>query len=254
MELNLGTQISGLRRSCGLTQEQLAGRLNVTFQAVSKWETGASCPDVALLPEIADVFGVTVDTLFGREAQAPFGLGEVDDLPWPDDDTLHAVLYRGHVLVREQGLFSCPRERSLVDFHYDGPALNVRSAFGVQCGDVAGDVTAGDSVSCGNVRGSVSAGDGAECGMVGGSVRAGDGVTCGEVAGNVTAGDSVECGDVYGDLSAGDGVECGNVSGSVRAGDNVTCGDVSGDVSGERVTCGTIQGNVRAESVRQTRE
>lgn len=236
MEQNLGARIAELRRGAGLTQEQLAEQLGVKFQAVSKWETGVSCPDVTLLPQIADTFGVAVDSLFGRET-AGFGLGEVEDLPWPDDDTLHAVLYRGHVLVKEQGLFSCARERSQVDFHYDGPALDVHSAFAVTCGDVAGDVTAGDGVTCGDVGGSVSAGDGAECGNVEGSVTAGDSVSCGEVSGNV---------------SAGDGVECGEVSGSVRAGDGVTCGNVGCDVSGERVECGDVGGNIRAETVHCT--
>ena len=47
-----------------MTQEQLAGKLGLTFQAVSKWETGLSCPDIALLPQLAEIFGVTVDQFF----------------------------------------------------------------------------------------------------------------------------------------------------------------------------------------------
>ncbi|MBR4953711.1 MAG: helix-turn-helix transcriptional regulator, partial [Oscillospiraceae bacterium] len=63
----LSTNIARLRKEHALTQDALAGKLGVTYQAVSKWENGASCPDVMLLPEIADIFNVTVDNLFGRE-------------------------------------------------------------------------------------------------------------------------------------------------------------------------------------------
>jgi len=59
-------RIGQLRKQKGLTQEQLASRLGVTSQAVSKWENELSCPDVALLPVISDLFGISVDELFGR--------------------------------------------------------------------------------------------------------------------------------------------------------------------------------------------
>ncbi|MEK3779401.1 LamG-like jellyroll fold domain-containing protein [Paenibacillus sp. FSL R5-0810] len=55
-----------LRKQLGLTQEQLAGWLGVTYQAVSKWENGQSCPDIMLIPMLADLFGITIDELFGR--------------------------------------------------------------------------------------------------------------------------------------------------------------------------------------------
>ena len=47
-----------------MTQEELAEKLNIGFQAVSKWETGTTTPDIALLPKIALYFGVSMDTLF----------------------------------------------------------------------------------------------------------------------------------------------------------------------------------------------
>lgn len=61
----LGRRISELRKEKGWTQEQLAEMLNVSPQAVSKWENGNSCPDITLLPVIAKLFSVTVDDLFG---------------------------------------------------------------------------------------------------------------------------------------------------------------------------------------------
>lgn len=59
-----GKRIRGYRLHRNLTQERLAELLNVTAQAVSKWETGVSCPDIALLPRLSAELGVTLDELF----------------------------------------------------------------------------------------------------------------------------------------------------------------------------------------------
>ena len=67
MEQTLGKRIAANRKGLGLTQEQLAERLGVTAQAVSKWENDQSCPDITILPQLADIFGVSVDALLGRE-------------------------------------------------------------------------------------------------------------------------------------------------------------------------------------------
>lgn len=61
--MNIGNNISALRKKKGITQEELANELGVSAQAVSKWENNSSCPDVSLLTEIADYFGVSVDSL-----------------------------------------------------------------------------------------------------------------------------------------------------------------------------------------------
>ena len=78
----VGRIINERRRERGMTQEQLAEKLGVTYQAVSKWENGLACPDIALLPVIAGVFDTTVDALFGLEAKKAGGTQE--GLPWED--------------------------------------------------------------------------------------------------------------------------------------------------------------------------
>ncbi|MDR0897427.1 MAG: helix-turn-helix domain-containing protein [Oscillospiraceae bacterium] len=70
MELHLGPNIRALRLQKGVSQEALAGQLGVTFQAVSKWETGVTAPDIALLPELAVYFGVPIDDLFALSEAA----------------------------------------------------------------------------------------------------------------------------------------------------------------------------------------
>ena len=62
--MELGNKIKQLRHKSGLTQEQLASRLGVSAQAVSKWETDVTMPDITLLPMIAAEFGISIDELF----------------------------------------------------------------------------------------------------------------------------------------------------------------------------------------------
>ena len=63
----LGKKIAEARRRARLTQNDLAARVGVTAQAVSKWEQGRSCPDIAILDEIADALGISLFELLGME-------------------------------------------------------------------------------------------------------------------------------------------------------------------------------------------
>lgn len=64
--MNIAANIARLRKERGMTQEALAEVIGVSSQTISKWETCVTYPDVALLPVLADVFGVTIDALYGR--------------------------------------------------------------------------------------------------------------------------------------------------------------------------------------------
>lgn len=59
----IGSRIAKWRKEKGLTQEELAAKLGVSAQAVSKWENDISCPDISLLPQLVRVLGVTADEL-----------------------------------------------------------------------------------------------------------------------------------------------------------------------------------------------
>lgn len=63
MEMTLGKRIAALRKEKELKQDDLAGMLDVSPQAVSKWENDQTCPDISLLPKLARILGVTVDEL-----------------------------------------------------------------------------------------------------------------------------------------------------------------------------------------------
>ena len=61
--MNIGKIITDKRKSLGLTQQALAEKLNISFQAVSKWENGTSYPDVTILPLLAANLKVSIDSL-----------------------------------------------------------------------------------------------------------------------------------------------------------------------------------------------
>ena len=65
----IGKNIKALRTRGGLTQEELAGKLDISYQAVSKWENGVTAPDISLLPSLAEVLGTSIDALLGYAAE-----------------------------------------------------------------------------------------------------------------------------------------------------------------------------------------
>lgn len=69
MALSIGGNIKKLRAEKGVTQEQLAERLSITYQSVSKWENNVTSPDLYLIPVIADYFEISIDELFQPNMQ-----------------------------------------------------------------------------------------------------------------------------------------------------------------------------------------
>lgn len=71
MESSMGKRIADLRKKKGLTQDQLAEQFSVSAQAVSKWENDISCPDIMMLPQLADFFHISIDELLrGRQEES----------------------------------------------------------------------------------------------------------------------------------------------------------------------------------------
>lgn len=92
--MDIGDKIRKLRKLHGVTQESLGDYLGISAQAVSRWESGACCPDIELLPSLAEFFDVTTDELLGidrskalqviraclTETEKMFELGEYDKI------------------------------------------------------------------------------------------------------------------------------------------------------------------------------
>ena len=70
--MDLGKKIKELRRTHNITQERLAEEMGVTAQAVCKWESGRTMPDITLLPELSVFFGITIDELFELTEDSQF--------------------------------------------------------------------------------------------------------------------------------------------------------------------------------------
>ena len=89
IEQTLGKRIMENRKRLKLTQEQLAEMLGVTAQAVSKWENDQSCPDIAMLPKLADIFGISTDVLLGHLNEDKCFEGEVVEEEEQENDGIH---------------------------------------------------------------------------------------------------------------------------------------------------------------------
>lgn len=97
MQLNLGIKIRELRYRDGRTQEAIAEALGVTAQAVSRWESGGSYPDMEMIPSIANYFGVTIDELFGYHNDRERKINAIIDRA---DREIRAV---GNLLEKDNG-------------------------------------------------------------------------------------------------------------------------------------------------------
>jgi|GEM_PF-155243 len=272
--------INALRKEKGFTQDSLAEKLGISFQAVSKWETGQSCPDITMLPLLADIFNVTVDALFAIErpvpddvpvpnAPQPFADSSID---WADDGKLRAVVFQGRKRlmepVEEAGKFT-------LELH--GDVCDVEAYMNLVCGNVDGDIQANGSVLCGSVYGDVKANGTVTCGDVNGDVETDGDVICNTINGNVQV-ETVECEKIEGNVcadNAGGGSHASNMSngfpddGKLRAvvfrgnrrltepveeAGKFTLelhGDVCDVEAYMNLVCGNVEGDVRAQGALQ---
>ena len=76
--MNIGNKIKILRKQRGITQEQLAESIGVSFQAVSKWENNIALPDITLAPLLASYFSVSMDELFDLLKTTPSCAGGIE--------------------------------------------------------------------------------------------------------------------------------------------------------------------------------
>ncbi len=106
--MSIGTNIYTLRKAKKLTQAQLAEKLGVSEQAVSKWENEQCAPDVSLFPILADYFGVSIDRLFGYHQNSYED--EVKDIIKAADDSGGTY---GEIAILTEGLERYPNSPDL---------------------------------------------------------------------------------------------------------------------------------------------
>lgn len=227
-ELKIQKVIKGKRLERNLSQEALAEAFGISVQAVSKWETGLSYPDITLLPKICDYFHLNMDTLFYGEEENKI----LEQLP--DDNNYRVVQCIGRKIISHDEYNGEKRIKLSISQSSDSQInMEIWGSADIK-GDVNGNVTAGGGVNCGGVDG---------------NVEAGGGVNCGGVDGYLEAGGSVNCGGVDGYLKAGGSVNCGNVEGDVTCENNLSCGNIKGNATAKKIKCKKIGGNVNCDKV-----
>ena len=226
----LAANILKHRKKIGLSQEELANKLGITFQAVSKWENAKAAPDIAFLPMMADIFGCYIDELFSRDVRSEIHRELCSAIPWPDDSVVRGVVYKGRKILQSDFLVD------RFTFEIIGEVKNVQSECNIEVnGNVSGGCKAGKNIV---VSGFVSGGcnSGAEVvieGSLSGGCNTGGGIT---VGGNLSGG----C-NVGGEITCG-----GNLSGDVNCGSDITVG---GDVEAVRIKGNVICNSLKCDKV-----
>ena len=208
--MSIGEKIRQARKEKGIGQEALAEQLGLSVQAVSKWECNLSCPDITLLPRIADYLEVTLDHLL-RDEQKEMHTSISAQLDLPDDDTLRIVQCVGRKVVSRnewKGLKQDEKIPLYFDEKWDAGdrkpeiKLEIWGSADIE-GSVSGNVDAGSVVNCGDVGNNANAGSVVNCGEVGNNVSAGTSVNCGDVQGNVSCQGEIHCRAIRGDVKGG---------------------------------------------------
>lgn len=228
--MTFGERIQKFRKELNMTQNELAEKLFISYQAVSQWENGVTKPDIDMLPKLANIFNVTIDELFNDE--------KVTRLKGLDlkDDTLYIVVSKGDNILDIKD-YHTNKINDNVTIQIEGDLLNVYSSFSLKIdGGIEGDVSAGTSIVCGGINGDVTAGDD---------------VTCGGVCGDVTAGSDINCGGIIGEVNAGNDLKCKDIQGNVKVNGNIECHNIESEnieTKGEIFCDGKISNNKKVQN------
>ena len=108
MTETIGNRIAKYRKAKGLTQEALANLMGVSSQAVSKWETDASCPDISALPQLCKILGISTDELLTGKTD------EVKIVPPSERKSLDELTFRVKILSAQGDKFRVNLPMTLV--------------------------------------------------------------------------------------------------------------------------------------------
>lgn len=209
--LKLYDTISFYRKKNGLTQEELAKKLGVTNQSVSKWESAQCCPDIALLPALADIFEISIDELFGRKSEKEIHYDLCSELPWNDDNTIRVFRTLGKKILEstdENGIINITFPKDC--YKIDGRFFKVEVMGNMNCDTAINcDIMSHGDITCNQINGDIR-----ECRS---------NIFCnGNLNGDVNCGNNTVCGDnIIGNVSCGGNVDCNVIEGNVECGGNI---------------------------------
>lgn len=123
--IDIGKQITVLRRERDMTQEQLAGLIGVSAQTVSKWECGTTMPDILLLPVLSEIFNISIDALFGIEPKTDTTALHTDKTEAAIDDLLMRMWCEG--APKKDANFSVQQLRDSLDKNRSSQSMWIAS-------------------------------------------------------------------------------------------------------------------------------
>lgn len=157
--MSISENIARFRKEKGWTQAELGEKIGVSNQAVSKWESGMTLPDVLLLPVLADAFGIYIDELFSRQVKVDIHYDHCAEFPWVDDNTIRIFQTMGKKIIKSQEEKTCievtfPRNCNETTRQYFKVEVygNI-----VSDGSINGDVVCHGSIDCNEINGDVNA-------------------------------------------------------------------------------------------------
>ena len=184
-----------LRKAYGLSQEEIAESLGITSQAVSKWECAQSYPDIELLPQISNIFNVSLDRLI---------LGDTKEkeyrFPFPDDSLTRVLIYKGHHLI----------EHDLIETE---TTINLPEIVNASDIEIFGNCAVAGDISCDTIT-------------VHGNIASYD------ITGETRCIGKISCENINGDVSVENGnINCKHITGDVFAEGNITCDSFYGEIN-----------------------
>lgn len=215
----IAVNIQKYRKKCGITQNELAKRLGVSFQAVSKWENAKSLPDILFLPIMADIFNCNIDDFFSRKLSKDIHSENSNILPWDDDGIIRGVVYKGRKILQRTDEIT-----QKFTFEILGDAESVQSECNIDVqGNVSGGCAANGKV---NIEGHLS----------GGCNSNGDVTVEGHFSGGCNCMMNITCkGDLSGDV---------NCMENVNVGGNIEADKIKGNVICNSLKCDKVEGDV----------
>ena len=157
--MTIGKNIARLRKQKGWTQTELGNILGVSNQAVSKWESEMSMPDIMILPALADAFGCCIDELFSREVKTELRYAHHDEFPWPDDNTIRIFRTLGKKILETQDDSSYMEVAFPKNCNETTRQYFKVEVFGnlVSDGSINGDVVCHGRIDCHEINGDIQA-------------------------------------------------------------------------------------------------
>ena len=218
--MNFKEQIQKLRKERGMTQNELAEKLFISYQAVSQWENGNTKPDIELLPKLAEIFDVSIDELFGRR-EIKLNYSNVKD------DTVYFVVARGSEIIGTMEYDTLKNKKNDINVTIEGDLLRVESSCSVTVkGNVSGGVNANCDVNCNDISGGVRAACDINCATISGGASAGCDINCATISGGANIGNDLNCANISGDITVGGDITCDKIEAEfVKAEGIIYCSD-----------------------------